>query len=144
MASANVRLMKGRSYRGRGYTFTHNGEIRTLTNAADILFFENNSRFQVKRMEGTVASASPEAKKPPAKKPPAKKPEPEDGEDEGEADGGEDTEGEAQGPLPWKQGQKKALLIAAAESRGIAVTADDTAAAIVQLLKEWDEDNGSR
>jgi hypothetical protein len=37
---------------------------------------------------------------------------------------------------------KKADLLAAAESRGIAVTPEDKVSEIVQLLREWDDENG--
>lgn len=127
MASASVRLLKGASFNGRGYTFKTNGETKLITNDGDIAYFKGNQRFKVTDLKGAAPAAPARKSKPPAP------PQPSTNTSDDDAGGG--------GPLPWKGNMKKVDLIAAAESRDIAVTEDDKVADIVQLLREWDDEN---
>jgi hypothetical protein len=122
--AANVRLVVGSSYRARGYEFNKKGDTKMITNAGDIAYFAACSSFKVsmiKAKPAVAAAASPA-------RAPAAAPEP--------------AEAKPEGPLPWKVGMKKKELIASAESRGIAVSENDKLPEIIQLLKEWDEQQG--
>lgn len=123
MASATVKLMKGCSFDGHGHKFKTNGETKIITTDSDIAYFKANPRFLVKLMKPAAAPARSAARAPAASS------------NKNPAEGGDG------GPLPWKGNQKKVDLIAAAESRDIAVTEDDKVADIVQLLREWDDEN---
>lgn len=120
MARASVKFTGGgASYTVRGYKFKK-AETKILTNEGDIAYFKASSSFMVK----DLVTSQPTESKPQAKA--------------GKSDGGDGGNGD-NGPLPWKVGMKKTDLIAAAESRGIAVTADDKVPEIIQLLKEHDD-----
>ena len=128
-ASAIVRLIKGSSFNGHGYSFPTKNVTRVITNPADIQFFERNQRFKVvftKPAKGSKKPTPVAAAPPPPSTSPASN---------------EEGEEEKQEPLPWRSNSKKADLLAAALSRNIAATSDDKAAVLVQLLKDHDDGN---
>lgn len=129
MARASVKLMQGASFNGGGHHFGK-AETKIISNAADIAYFEANPRFRVTKMAepGPAKPAAKTAAKAAESDPPA-------------TDGDETSEGD-DGPLPWNKTMKKVDLQEAAESRDIAFTPQDTNAALVQLLTEWDETSG--
>lgn len=139
--AASVKLLRAKSYTVRGYHFAKTGATKIITKPGDIAYFKNNSAFQVKYVgpdgKPLRPGAAPQAESPRAAP-----------HNEGSEDGSEDDtpdEGEeAQAVLPWRVGMKKAELVAAANSRNIAVTEDDRVPDIIQLLKEWDEQNKAK
>lgn len=135
---ASISLKEGLTYEGRGLKMKK-GETKYLTKKADIAYFQRQSRFKV-----VIIGDDNKPVPRPAPPAPSAVVEPDDGEGEGteEGDDDDDDDGEDSGPLPWRVGMKKAELIAAAESRGMAVTTSDTNPEILKMLKEHDEDQG--
>lgn len=143
--TARVQLRGAESFDGHGHKFKRN-QVKVLSNPADIRYFQMQPAFKVTIL-GKAAPAKPTTSAPPAPAGAAGEggqgddaPEGEDGGSEAETGEGDSEDGEPSGPLPWKPGMRKAELLAAAESRGIAVTEDDNKATIVQMLREHDED----
>lgn len=120
MARASVKLTGCASWEGRARKFSRRGDTKILTDTADIAFFKSNGNFIVKDL-----ADAPKAK---AKaKPAVPNPPPPSGDGKAE-----------DGPTPWKKNSNKATLIAACESRDIAVTDEETNGSLVALLEDWE------
>jgi len=132
--TARVQLRTGTTFDGRGHKFKK-GQVKILSNAADITYFQNQPAFKVSILSKAppVAATTPEKRSAPPRdsSPPL-------GNEDATADEGSGESDE--GPLEWKPSMRKAELLAAAASRGMAVTEDDRNADIIQMLREYDED----
>jgi hypothetical protein len=135
--TARVQLRDCATFQGHGHKFKR-GQVKVLSNADDIAYFQRQSVFRVTILETAPAapSTSAPASQPP---PPSAKPAVKTTDDGGGNEGSGETS-QGSGVLPWKASMKKADLLAAAHSRGMAVTEDDRNADIIQMLREYDED----
>jgi len=139
--SARVQFRTGTTFDGRGHKFKQ-GQTKVLSNKADIAYFQNQPAFKVTILsKAPPVSAKEDPEKPSA--PPRAAATPMEGEDDSSSDesgDGDESGTDGDGLLEWRPNMRKAELLAAAESRGMAVTEDDRNADIIQMLREFDED----
>lgn len=132
---ARVELVGCASFNPVGRPSFKQGQVRYLTNSADIKFFKTQSAFNVSMLDADSAKsqAARDAKlgKVDHRNLPPLPPK------------GEKAEAEPDKDLPpWKPNMSVKKLTKAAEARGIAVAPGDKASDIVELLRMHDEDAG--
>lgn len=143
---ARVQLIGSESFAAPRRPSFKKGQVRYLTNAADIKYFQAQSGFRVETMDVEQAKRTAvrdskhfgkvEFQTPP---PPESKPAPAPASAPASA-----PAGDAPPELPpWNTGMSVKKLLKAAKARNIAVSDDDKKADLIELLRMYDEDNKS-